>query len=216
MARKVAHEIRNPLTPIQVSIEDLKRSYESHSPEFERILGDAVDTMTSEISRLKRLTDEFSEFARLPAPKTEPRDLRPVIGDALRIYADQIRSGSLRVRFPQEEVRVDVDADLFTQAIVNLVKNGFEASGPSGHVVVTLEKGQNIVRVVVEDDGPGVPDDLVDKLFTPHFTTKRHGSGLGLVISHRICFDHGGRLKYEKVDTGARFVIVLPLIGGSV
>lgn len=212
MARKVAHEIKNPLTPIQISVEDLKRSYDSNDPEFDQILGNAVDSISSEITRLKRLTEEFSRFARLPAPQLVRKDIRPVVADALRIYSDDVRSGRLRVRFPQDNVIVNIDADLFSQVMINLVKNSLESVDADGHVQVTGELGRGIVRVSIEDDGPGVPDEHVTKLFTPYFTTKKEGTGLGLVIAYRIVFDHGGRIRYEKRDHGgARFVIVLPL-----
>jgi nitrogen fixation/metabolism regulation signal transduction histidine kinase len=212
MARKVAHEIKNPLTPIQISVEDLKRSYDSNDPEFDQILGNAVESISSEIARLKRLTEEFSRFARLPAPQLVRKDIRPVVADALRIYSDDVRSGRLRVRFPQDDVIVNVDGDLFSQVMINLVKNSLESVDADGHVQVTGELGRGIVRVSIEDDGPGVPDEHVAKLFTPYFTTKKEGTGLGLVIAYRIVFDHGGRIRYEKRDSGgARFVIVLPL-----
>ncbi len=212
MARKVAHEIKNPLTPIQVSIEDIKRSYDSNNPEFSQILNDAVETIGSEISRLKRLTDEFSQFARLPTPVMTKKDIRPVVADALRIYGEEIRAGRLTLRLPKSDVPVEIDADLFSQVLLNLVKNGLEASGADGKVVVTGELGKGIARVIVEDDGPGVSDDRVARLFTPYFTTKKGGTGLGLVIAYRIVFDHGGRIRYEKGDPkGARFVVVLPL-----
>ena len=212
MARKVAHEIKNPLTPIQLSIEDLKRSYDSHNPEFGKILDDAVETISSEIARLKRLTDEFSRFARLPAPEMKRKDIRPVITEALRIHTEKIASGQLRVLCPQHEIPVNIDVDLFSQALMNLVKNGFEASDDKGNVIVTVREEKRIVRILVEDDGRGIADDKVGKLFTPYFTTKKSGTGLGLVIAYRIVFDHGGRIGYEKRDPkGSMFIIVLPL-----
>ncbi len=212
MARKVAHEIKNPLTPIQVSVEDLKRSYDSKEPGFDQILSEAVETVSAELTRLRRLTDEFSRFARLPSPVLEKNDIRPVVADALRIYGEEIRSGRLKVRFPQSHVPVYVDAELFSQVMVNLVKNALEATEPDGSVAVTGELGRGIVRLVVEDDGPGIPDDQASRIFTPYFTTKKGGTGLGLVIAYRIVFDHGGRIRYEKGDArGARFVVILPL-----
>lgn len=214
MARKVAHEIRNPLTPIRICVEDLKRSYDAKTPEFPDILDNAVETISSEISRLNRITTEFSQFAKLPSPELKQTDIRRTIGDALRIYGDKIRENRLKVSFPHEEIMIDIDPDLISQVFVNLVKNGFEASGDDGIVEVDLIKGKRIAKIHVEDNGPGVPDDAIDKLFTPHFTTKREGSGLGLVISYRIVFDHGGRIRYEKREpNGARFVVVLPLSG---
>ncbi len=214
MARKVAHEIRNPLTPIRICAEDIKRSYDSNDPEFASILANAVETIGSEINRLNRITTEFSQFAKLPSPELKPTDIRRTIGDALRIYSDKIREKRLRVKFPQEAIIVDLDPDLISQIFVNLVKNGFEACGDDGIVEVNLIKGKRIAKILVEDNGPGVPDDVVDKLFTPLFTTKREGSGLGLVIAYRIAFDHGGRIRYEKREPGgARFVVVLPLSG---
>jgi len=212
MARKVAHEIKNPLTPIQLSVEDMKRSFDAQSEEFPTILDDGVETIKNEVARLRRLTDEFSKFARLPAPEFSTRDIRPVIADALRIYSDKVKSGNLGMTFPQEPVIAEFDADLLSQALVNLVKNGFESAGPDGRVEVFLEKGKHILKVRVEDDGPGVPEEVTKKLFTPHFTTKKDGTGLGLVIAYRIAFDHGGRIRYEpRSPKGACFVIVLPL-----
>ncbi len=212
MARKVAHEIKNPLTPIQLSIEDLKRSYDTRRDDFGEILNTSVDTISAEIARLKRLTDEFSKFARLPAPKLVRLDVRRPIGDALRIYPEEIRTGRLKLSLPQEECIIELDTDLFSQAVNNLVKNALEATPDGGRVTVLGELGRSVFRIAVEDNGSGIAEEHVDKLFTPYFTTKKHGTGLGLVIAYRIIFDHGGKIRYEKAEpTGSRFVIVLPL-----
>jgi len=214
MARKVAHEIKNPLTPIKLSVEDLRRSFERNREDFDEILGSSTDTMLSEIERLRRLTDEFSQFARLPSPKLQRKDIRQVVADALRIYSDEIGSQVLRVRFPQEPCNVDIDPDLITQVMINLVKNALEAVGDDGNVVVTGEIGKRIIRIVVEDTGSGVAEENVDKLFTPYFTTKESGTGLGLVVAYRIVFDHGGKIRYERnTPKGSKFIVVLPLAG---
>jgi two-component system nitrogen regulation sensor histidine kinase NtrY len=212
MARKVAHEIKNPLTPIAVSVADLRRSFEQQRADFPRILDQAVRTVGDEVETLKRLLSEFSDFARFPAPKPEPLGLSRLLADLETLYGGDIARGRLLVTRPEREISLVADPGQLRQALVNLVQNGLEAVGPDGRVSVSAEVRDGAIRITVADTGPGLTEEQRARLFTPGFTTKRAGSGLGLTIVERIVNDHGGSVTAEsQPGRGTAFRIRLPL-----
>jgi len=212
MARKVAHEVKNPLTPIAVSIEDLKRSYEQKREDFPAILDQAVRTVLEEVSALKGMLQEFADFARLPAPRFEPFPVSGLLSDLAALYGRDVAEGRLRVEPPGLDATLSADRGQLRQALVNLVQNGLEASG--GCVKVTSSAEPERITIRVADDGPGLSAAQREQLFTPGFTTKAHGSGLGLTIVQRIVSDHGGAIRVEDgAPRGTVFSIELPLHG---
>ncbi|HXF59099.1 MAG TPA: histidine kinase dimerization/phospho-acceptor domain-containing protein, partial [Candidatus Saccharimonadales bacterium] len=136
MARKVAHEVKNPLTPIAISIEDLKRSYDQKRPDFPEILNQAVRTIGEEVETLRRLLQEFSDFARIPSPRLEPCTISSLLGDLESLYGREVSAGRLVVERPGREIGFEADAGQIRQALINLVKNGLEALNGDGRVVV--------------------------------------------------------------------------------
>lgn len=194
MARKVAHEVRNPLTPIAVSIADLKRSHDLGRPEFPQILDQAVRTIGEEVETLKRLLQEFAEFGRLPAPVLAPCRVSDLFADLETLYAREMGTGRLAVTRPTREITLSADAGQIRQALVNLVKNGLEALNGDGRVSVTAEVADAAVEIAVTDTGPGLSESQRAQLFVPGFTTKAKGSGLGLTIVERIVNDHRGTI----------------------
>jgi nitrogen fixation/metabolism regulation signal transduction histidine kinase len=212
MARTVAHEVKNPLTPIAVSIADLKRSYDNQRPDFPEILDQAVRTISDEVDTLKRLLQEFSDFARLPAPAFAPCGLSVLMADLAALYNRDVADGRLRFSPPEREITVSADAGQIRQALINLIKNGLEAVDGAGQVVVMAAAGGDRVELSVSDTGPGLSAEQRTQLFQPGFTTKPHGSGLGLTIVERIVNEHRGAITVDSsTGTGTTFRIRLPL-----
>ncbi|MBD3217235.1 MAG: HAMP domain-containing protein [candidate division Zixibacteria bacterium] len=212
MARKVAHEIKNPLTPIKISIEDLKRSYRKHEKEYAQILESASSTIINEIDKLKRIVDEFSSFARLPSPDLKQIDTVRLVEDSLKLYNNLIQEGRLIIKVKDDPGNVLADKGLFSQALVNIVKNSFEAD-PEGKIEVTINHEEDHAIISIKDHGPGISDRIRAQMFTPYFTTKAGGSGLGLVITQRILFDHEADISVNSEEgKGTEFAIRIPVV----
>jgi signal transduction histidine kinase len=216
IARRLAHEIKNPLTPIQMAMDTLQKSYKKQHPQFGEILDESTTTVLEEADRLKKIVAEFSDFARMPKPEFARIDLNEIVKSSLALY-DNVET-HLAPGLPE----IDADRGQMNQVILNLVGNARDALGDRGDgriVVRTLAgSGADRVLLVVEDNGPGVPPELKDKVFAPYFTTKhtKGGTGLGLAIVHRIVSDHGGRITIsDATGGGARFTIELPLRNGT-
>jgi two-component system, NtrC family, nitrogen regulation sensor histidine kinase NtrY len=219
IARRLAHEIKNPLTPIQMAMDTLRKTWKKQHPSFGEILEESTSTVLEEADRLKRIVSEFSDFARMPKPEFQRIDLNEVIRSSLTLYQGAAPiDAKLLDKLPQ----IDADKGQVSQVVLNLVENARDAIGQreGGRVGVITQLGEAGDRVVfsVEDNGPGVPAELKDKVFAPYFSTKlsKGGTGLGLAIVHRIVSDHGGRISVtDRPGGGARFTIELPLRNGS-
>ncbi|HEY5928278.1 MAG TPA: ATP-binding protein [Kofleriaceae bacterium] len=224
IARRLAHEIKNPLTPIQMAMDTLRKSYKKQHPSFEEILDESTRTVLEEADRLKKIVADFADFARMPKPELSRIDLNEIVRSALSLYQGAVKVDS---RLAKDLPEIDGDKGQLTQVLLNLVENARDAIGSrdDGRIIVTTRRGEANDRamLIVEDNGPGVPGDLKDKIFAPYFTTKqaKGGTGLGLAIVHRIVSDHGGRItlsdasEREHRGTGARFTIELPLRSGT-
>lgn len=203
VARRIAHEIKNPLTPIQLSAERIKRK-------FIRLVGDEADSleqMTDVIVRqtgdLRRIVDEFSKFARMPEPDRREHDLTKLMRDAVTLQDGSLHGARLVARLPEAPVIAELDATMISQAVTNLIKNAGEAvesliekGAPSGYapeVRVTMLAGEDVVTIRIEDNGVGLPEDRA-RLFEPYVTTREKGTGLGLSIVKKIIEEHGGTL----------------------
>jgi nitrogen fixation/metabolism regulation signal transduction histidine kinase len=213
MARRVAHEIKNPLTPIALTVSGLKRAHELGHPGFAEALDDTVRTVTEEVTRLKTLLQEFAELGRFPAPHKAPFDTGELLRDLGALHSYDVESGRLAFHRPPGVLRVNADRDQLRRALLNLVQNGLEATAPGGHVRVSAHAESDQLRVAVSDDGPGLTPEQEEQLFVPGFTTKPQGSGLGLTLVERIVTDHGGTLSVESAPGhGTTFILRLPLI----
>jgi len=212
MARKVAHEVKNPLTPIAISIADLKRSYDQKRPDFPEILDQAVRIIGEEVETLRRLLQEFSDFGRIPAPVLAPCRLSDLLGDLEALYAGDISAGRLIVARPSTEITFSADSSQIRQSLINLIKNALEALNGTGRVIVSAQADQDAVEIAVADSGPGLTEEQRANLFVPGFTTKSHGGGLGLTIVQRIVSDHGGVIVVDAGRSGGTtFRLRLPL-----
>jgi len=215
IARRLAHEIKNPLTPIQMAMDTLRKTWRKQHPSFGEILEESTQSVLEEADRLKRIVSEFSDFARMPKPDIASCDLNDVVTGALGLYQE---AAPLERRLAPDLPPIEADRGQLSQVLRNLVENARDAiaSRPDGRIVVATRRGDagDRVEITVEDNGPGVPAELKERVFTPYFTTKHAhgGTGLGLAIVHRIVSDHGGRIGVVDAATGgARFVVELPL-----
>ncbi len=213
VARKLAHEIKNPLTPIQLSAQRVRKAWLKSDPEFEKIVTECTRAIVDEVEALKNLVDEFAQFARMPVASLRPASLDDVLGQALSLYDGLFPGIVLERRLASDLPALRLDFDQMKRAVINLVDNAIEATEGRGRIQLATEydRGAGRVRLVVSDDGPGIAPDDRDQLFVPHFSTKKRGSGLGLAIVSRIVQEHLGTIRVENHEPrGARFVIELP------
>jgi two-component system, NtrC family, nitrogen regulation sensor histidine kinase NtrY len=214
VARRLAHEIKNPLTPIQLSAERMRRHF-GGAPEATRALvDDCTTTIVGEVESLKALVDEFAQFARMPAPRAVPANLNGVLTETLALYNGLFKHIEIDRRFAPGLPPVRLDVEQIRRVVINLVDNAIEAmaNAPGVITVETQHDAANAVaRIVIADNGPGVPPAEREKLFMPYYSTKGRGSGLGLAIVRRIVAEHGGSIEVgDNTPRGSRFVIELP------
>jgi two-component system nitrogen regulation sensor histidine kinase NtrY len=215
VARRLAHEIKNPLTPIQLCAERLRRHFAAAPPPTKGLVDECTATIVGEVESLKALVDEFSQFARMPAPKRVPTDLHRVLADALGLYSGLFQDVRIIAQFAPEVPPVRVDPEQIRRVVINLVDNAIEAMERRGVVSVgtSHDPSNQVVRITVADDGPGIPPSEREKLFLPYYSTKRRGSGLGLAIVRRIVAEHGGSIDVgDEAPHGTRFTIELPCL----
>jgi nitrogen fixation/metabolism regulation signal transduction histidine kinase len=209
VARRLAHDIRNPLTPIQLAIEEVERARAENDPHLGEVIARAGKTIKAEVRTLRELVREFGDFARSPAPRPEPVDLPELLDHAIALYVPS--SVAVERDYTYDGPPLHADPDLLARAFGNLVKNACEAMGGQGTLGVHVRAVPLGVAITIEDTGPGVASENAEKIFTPYFTTKDDGTGLGLAVVRRVAEDHGGTLELTPSRRGARFVLTLPL-----
>lgn len=213
VARGIAHEIKNPLTPIQLNTQRLKKKFKEGSSDFTEVFDESTDVIIQEVEGLKKLVDEFSKFARMPEPNPKPYKLHRIIDDTLSLYKDIRKGIKFLVNYDLKIDIINVDHEQFKRVFINLIENSIDAVNGNGIIEIdtSLTKDSKMVRIEVKDNGIGVPDENKDKLFLPYFSTKKKGSGLGLAIANRIVVDHSGIIRIEdNQPRGAKFIIELP------
>jgi len=213
MARKVAHEIKNPLTPIALSVQGLKRAYDLKHPDFEATLADAVRTVGEEVQRLKQLLQEFNDLGRFPTPRPVPFVAGELMGDLRTLFHHDVVAGRLAFHWPPAVLPLVADPAQLRQALINLIQNALDVTAAAnGHVRVDVAAHGDRLWFAVGDDGPGLSPEQRAQLFVPGFTTKAHGNGLGLTIVERIVLDHRGTIEVDsEPGRGTTFVIQLPM-----
>jgi nitrogen fixation/metabolism regulation signal transduction histidine kinase len=199
VARSLAHELRNPLTPLQMSLETLLAARKARDPRFEALFVESAPAMLEEVERLRRTIDAFARFARMPAAQLEPLELTGWTEQALGIAG--ARSMSLRWE-PGPPLPVQADRDQLAQLLHNLLKNAEEAMAPGGQVTVRTRADGDRALLEVEDTGPGIPAEDRARVLEPGVTSKASGSGLGLALGARIAQGHGGSLEVDAGATG--------------
>jgi two-component system nitrogen regulation sensor histidine kinase NtrY len=213
VARRLAHEIKNPLTPIQLSAERLRRHFSQAPTTTRDLVDECTTTIVGEVESLKGLVDEFSQFARMPAPRAVSTDVHALLDDALSLYRGLLSELEIRTHYEACLPRVSIDPEQIRRVIHNLVDNAIEAMDRHGVIDIETrhDAKNNLVRIVVADNGPGIPAAEREKLFLPYYSTKQRGSGLGLAIVRRIVAEHGGSIDVtDNQPRGTRFAIELP------
>jgi two-component system nitrogen regulation sensor histidine kinase NtrY len=218
VARRIAHEIKNPLTPIQLSAQRLRKLYGAalHGQDA-ALLDECTRTISTQVDQLKRLVNEFSTFARLPAVELAPGDLRAVVDEALVLYREAHREVTFHCQVAADLPLVDIDPDAIKRAVINLLDNAVHAcrDAPGGGVVeVALAHDASVgaVRLEVADNGTGLTPEVQARMFEPYFSTKTDGTGLGLTIVSAIVADHQAYIRVrDNAPHGVRVVIEFPL-----
>ncbi len=213
-ARRMAHEIKNPLTPIRLAAERMRRRARGTSADPEAlaaIVDEGASTIIEEVTTLASLVDTFGRFARLPAADLGPTDLGAVVAQVAKLYADVKKGVRVEAEVPDTLPPVRADAEQVKRALINLVDNAIAATPPGGHVRIAAVVAGGSARLLVEDDGPGIPEEDRSRVFDPAYSTKARGSGLGLAIVARIASEHAGHVRVEQnVPHGCRFLLEWP------
>ena len=215
-ARKMAHEIKNPLTPIRLAAERMRRrAAAGASPEaggeLKSVVEEGASTIIEEVGTLSGLVDSFGRFARLPAAVLAPTDLAVVVAQVAKLFGSVKPGVTVSTDVPEGLPEVRADAEQMKRALVNLVDNAVTATPPGGRVVIAARVEKGRATLAVADEGPGIPPDDRERVFDPTFSTKGRGTGLGLAITSRIAAEHSGRVRVEEnVPGGCRFVLEWP------
>jgi len=213
VARRIAHEIKNPLTPIQLSAQRLRKRYLSRFSDDEKVFDECTEMIIKSVDDLKNLVNEFSNFARMPAIQPEPNDINALIRETLTLYQEAHRG--VTFAFVEDELmpKLTIDRDQIKRVIINVLENAVAAMEEKGNIVLTTTYDAVLKMAVISiaDDGPGVPAEDKQRLFEPYFSTKKSGTGLGLAIVSSVINDHGGFVRVrDNKPHGAVFVIELP------
>jgi nitrogen fixation/metabolism regulation signal transduction histidine kinase len=223
IARQMAHEIKNPLTPIQMAIELLRKAKERRLDGFDELFDEQSTIVLEEVARLRRLVENFSRFARAPKPMPAPTSVRALVEHVVSMYTHSDAEVTGEADSALKDIRAD--REQLTQVLVNLVQNAVFASaqraarspqsGPAAVHVSARREGADRVVISVEDNGAGIDPSIRDQLFEPYVTTKKGqgGTGLGLAIAWRIVHEHEGTLTVETSPEGTRFDVTLPIAG---
>ena len=213
VARRIAHEIKNPLTPIKLSAERLIKKWESRDSDFNQIFEHSTKTIIREVEGLKRLVDEFSKFSKMPEIKKTPTNMPMIIDEVVNLYKGY-KGVEINVLLPKENPLVELDGEQFKRVMINIFDNAIHAISNKGIIDVRLhfDLSSNIAYLDIADDGPGIREEDKEKLFFPYFSTKKDGTGLGLAIANRIIAEHKGYIKVRDKDPkGTIFTIEIPI-----
>ena len=208
-ARRLAHEIKNPLSPIQLSMENLAKAHALQTPDFDQILKESTEAVLQEVARIRRTVDRFAVQRTFAQPNKGLLDMRQVVSHVVTLMSES--APGLRYQAPSDAVLVWGDRDQLTQVVVNVIKNAVEAGSPGSPIDIDLALVNEKATLTVRDQGPGLSTWMKSRAFSTNFSTKEQGSGLGLAISNRIIEAHGGSIRFATGDgDGASIVISLP------
>ena len=213
VARRIAHEIKNPLTPIKLSTERMVKKWENKEADFNQIFDRSTKTIIKEVEGLKRLVDEFSRFSKMPEIKKTPTHVPTLIDEVVNLYKG-FKGVEINASLPEDSPMVELDEEQFKRVMINIIDNAIYAISNKGRIDVRLsfELPSNIVSIDIADNGPGIRDEDKEKLFLPYFSTKKDGTGLGLAIANRIIAEHRGYIRVKDNEPkGTVFTIEIPI-----
>ena len=216
VARRMAHEIKNPLTPIQLSTEHMIKKWKSGDEDFDRVFERSTKAIIKEVESLKNLVNDFSRFGKMPEIKKAPVRISAIIDEVIDLYKDY-KDVQLAMSLKGEETPVELDAEQFKRVIINLVGNAIQAMQNQGKIDFSVEHDMpsNRVRIDIADNGPGIREEDKEKLFLPYFSTKKDGTGLGLAIASKVVTEHRGYIRIrDNSPQGTIFSIELPIKEG--
>jgi len=215
LARRLAHELKNPLMPLQITVENMVRAKKLPKKQFDEVFKESTATLTEEIENLKTIVGRFSDFSKLPKPEAVEMDAREAVRRVVKLYGPALeeRHIELGTSITAEPLPILGDSELLHRALSNLVLNAMDAMPEGGTLTVSAVRAKETARISVSDSGAGLTPEECERLFTPYYTTKQHGTGLGLAIVQSVVADHNGTIAVEGAEGGgARFVIGLPLV----
>jgi nitrogen fixation/metabolism regulation signal transduction histidine kinase len=218
LARRLAHELKNPLTPLQITVENMVRAKKLPKKQFDEVFKESAATLTEEIENLKTIVGRFSDFSKLPKPQVVEMDAREAVRRVVKLYGPALEEKHIELgtSISAEPLMILGDSELLHRALSNLVLNAMDAMPEGGVLTVSAVRAKEVARISVSDTGAGLTPEECERLFTPYYTTKQHGTGLGLAIVQSVVADHNGTIAVESVEGGgARFVIGLPLVGNA-
>ncbi len=220
LARRLAHELKNPLFPLQVTVENLMRAKQKSPEMFEEVFHEGTATLLAEIDNLKTIIGRFSEFSKMPQPQRQPTQVNEVVRSVLRVFHAQLRGNdndkeknqiSVRTELAEALPEISADPDLLHRALQNLVLNAIDAMPHGGALTIRTATLGDRIEISVSDTGSGLTPEECGRLFTPYYTTKQHGTGLGLAIVQSVVSDHGGKISVASTkEKGTTFRIELP------
>jgi signal transduction histidine kinase len=216
LARRLAHELKNPLFPLQTTVENLRRAKEQNPEQFEEVFRESTEILLSEIENLKNIVGRFSDFARMPQPELAPVNANDLVRGVVKLFEAQFGAVGRPPITPELHLEeglptIQADAALLHRAIENLVLNAMDAMPAGGVLMLRTTQKDGGVDLEISDTGSGLTQEECQRLFTPYYTTKQHGTGLGLAIVQSVVSDHGGRITVEsETGVGTSFHIHLP------
>jgi two-component system, NtrC family, nitrogen regulation sensor histidine kinase NtrY len=220
LARRLAHELKNPLFPLQTTVENLQRAKSKSPEQFEEVFRESTGILLAEIENLEKIIGRFSDFAKMPQPELAPVNLNEIVRGAVKLFEAQFSAVGRPPITPEFHLAEDLppiqaDAALLRRAIENLILNAMDAMPAGGVLMLRTTRDKGEVHLEVSDTGTGLTPEECDRLFTPYYTTKQHGTGLGLAVVQSVISDHGGRISVEsEMGIGTSFHIFLPVKPG--
>ena len=214
VARGIAHEIKNPLTPIQLSAQRMRRKFESEAYDFAEVFESCTDTIINQVTSLIEMVNEFSRFARMPEPRLRLCGFAPLIEDVANLYRGRKGNVKFSIQITAGNAAVMADPEQLQRVFINLLENAFESQEVEGEINLQAwsDTARNMIVIEVADQGQGISEDVKGHIFSPYFSTKDRGSGLGLAICHRIVADHNGTIGVrDNYPAGSVFRVTLPL-----
>jgi nitrogen fixation/metabolism regulation signal transduction histidine kinase len=216
LARRLAHELKNPLFPLQITVENLLKAREHGGEQFDEVFRESASTLLAEIANLKAIIGRFSEFSKMPQPQLQVADINELVRNVLQVHQAQLSAEgkpaiAAELKLDDKLRKVAADPELLHRALANLVLNAIDAMPQGGTLTLRTRAGADSFFIEVSDTGTGLSKEECDRLFTPYYTSKEHGTGLGLAIAQSVVSDHHGRIAVKSArGQGTTFVIELP------